>query len=1620
MKRFYDNNHALYEIIIQYTVSNTVVHSLLILIEYFVCILPYSVSSVHRINCFKQLYTYHFIDKYLSIYSRIKYELIDKNNVYSSPYYFIILSVNVISLALFVVMRIFYKRRNTISIIEKILVNYYNIIYFRYFSFLFLDVNVFAFLSFLVNKSLYDHAFVSVLLLLFLSFYYIIHFLFILNYSIYFRISNHKVLKNPLNYPYDPFSYHYEKLFFIYKMIIAFESNYIYLNNGKVSYITVFFNGLIIVYGIFLFLDIVIPNLFKNVNVIATYTNSTLNNIRKFCLSVNCYIIIISLLFQKVNINYFDIALTILGLLCGFTFCFCVWNYYEKPTILYNPQCIEEELILYVFSNYQEKNNKDNKEQIIELQDIIITNIQTFHLTHCNNKECLACELIKNNDENVFEKLLKIYLITQKKKTFKYYLILLLYHKIQNNIYQFFKNYFVLINESRLKTPIILRNTIIFYVNCQLAKENISTHTFLYDNFNISKFNSKLKKCLDSIKVFINQSIELKTADRVITISKELNFLQEDLIKIINKMDLKVGGSANEGNTYKDKEVSKMIDQNKKNIASVCQYNLTISRFILETLLNTRFVQLNPLNIEILEDYFSYHFQNDKIIILSYNLNYVKNKINKAFTVIKITGYDDNSNTSLCDYFPKTLQKEGIKKLFKEIKYYKNGETGLFEYVILKNNYLEYIKYNFELASTIINNSLILYGHYSLDHDKLIILKNNKIEHNIGNLEILNFSRIIGQLFLLKPSYLEIINKNSTKRVTLKLLFKNIVSQDKTFQEIIDEEEDKKPTSDFCDQFRGEFSYEYLKTNLVPIFDSIQNVFLGEEYEKYQNELNKIKETLKKRQSRHFVLLFTKKMEINQNHCLYSVSFASSGNTFLFKNTRASKQGTFDMNDISNLEEEIVDTDNNNFFKDYNLIQFSNSSVNEQSISDRVSSTLINSTKSEREDNTTKEMIKTETRNLTIMSYISLSLNIILIFICFIFLITQINQTSDLKTVNNLFVNFKTLKADFGKVFSSVLSQICLGPTPLHKTCENPFQEFISDYQHNKLKFEDYDVFDYFLHETKFNINALKELYSLFKRKLYDYKDNNFLAILDSEVVYFSFEQKPGELVLLTETKGFDNAIMTFINSLLIIIDEINEGKSFREVPLKFITLIDKTLLLENIQNQNLNHLQHELYKIFSNFINFSLGFNYGVEIIESRFNHLRNSNNVLTWCFIFLLIGFNLILTMINTKNIQIATTVFKKIICTVFYKFESPEFKEYLLKKIDNLIDLSYLYSKQPSIIIKQITKTQKRLSRQETKKGKEAKKVSQEYDIKQKSQEEQMFIQSINKKSYQMLYFHKEIMFPLYLKNTLFFSVYIIVIAICDIVLVSNFSHVFQYFDYSIANINLYTSIYSDFSLTYVNRLLNITDENLAEILKQKIEEDGIVNFFLRNSLEYYSQVKHLRKKRGYKSIGEYLSTTCQGLYETIEDESILSYHTLNGLTSSDKKYKLQQLACEELHLLLYDEAIFSFEDYFTVLQNIHNKSKSKKYEDMYKLITDHELYSAYLHIVFFFRPILSFYLNKVLTPNILHQFQNYVRYVWIYLILNIIFEIILFVLNKKLIVGELNIIKNDLLLFDKCVS
>ena len=89
-------------------------------------------------------------------------------------------------------------------------------------------------------------------------------------------------------------------------------------------------------------------------------------------------------------------------------------------------------------------------------------------------------------------------------------------------------------------------------------------------------------------------------------------------------------------------------------------------------------------------------------------------------------------------------------------------------------------------------------------------------------------------------------------------------------------------------------------------------------------------------------------------------------------------------------------------------------------------------------------------------------------------------------------------------------------------------------------------------------------------------------------------------------------------------------------------------------------------------------------------------------------------------------------------------------------------------------------------------------------------------------------------------------------------------------------------------------------------------------------------------------------------------------------------------------------------------------------MYRLIIDDSLYRAYLHIFYYLRPVMYYFTKGQLTPIILRKFQSYLTIVWIYLILNIVLESLLFASNKLLIVRELDKIKRYLFLFDKCVG
>ena len=63
---------------------------------------------------------------------------------------------------------------------------------------------------------------------------------------------------------------------------------------------------------------------------------------------------------------------------------------------------------------------------------------------------------------------------------------------------------------------------------------------------------------------------------------------------------------------------------------------------------------------------------------------------------------------------------------------------------------------------------------------------------------------------------------------------------------------------------------------------------------------------------------------------------------------------------------------------------------------------------------------------------------------------------------------------------------------------------------------------------------------------------------------------------------------------------------------------------------------------------------------------------------------------------------------------------------------------------------------------------------------------------------------------------------------------------------------------------------------------------------------------------------------------------------------------------------------------------------------------------------------FILRTLIKNSNTSQFSYYLKYVWIYLVLNIIMETLLFLLNKAYVVKQLSNNREYLLLFEKCIA
>lgn len=1605
------NNSILYGFFIKYTISNQVIHYILIIGEYFFFIFPYVINSGNKLSYFNKKYEQTKLEDSVLLFGRIK-TIFTKETIKPSdclsPYILSLLIILVIFLIMYYFLLAFYSKKVFFDMLLRVMVNIYNLIIYRYFSFFFIDAMTFSALALSTATHEYYTTAISYVLFGLQAIYFSTILLFISNYSVYIKIANKQIVKSQMNYPFDTFSSEYEKLMLLFKIIISYEANYSYLVKDYVYNINYLLNIVIIIMSIFMLVEIVYKNVFLNINLVIIYTNFNLNSLRKFIISFNCFVALLTVVYKARTMTA-QLIIIILSLFLGACAEYIIWVYTERPKIYDFRDEVNEEIVVYLFSKSFTLGTKAIKNNNLAFYEKIMSIVQTNHIIHCADPStCIMCKKIKDLDVSVYEKLYFLYKYNLKNKrvdgkksiSYHHYLIKLFYSKIRGKTYKFYKNFFYLLNNKNLKLPVSIQNTLSFLVNDTMEIENETGNIYLRILIDLSTFNKDLTVLLKRCKNFIEQNPNLKTADELLEISRQLSHQQSFLFDMLNAIEKR---AQNSKQSIKAKENLKSITDitNQKNIQSVAKYNLTLSRYIIETVLNNKYKKIPPLNIESLEEYLSFHFIHDKILILS-----TKIEDHKLFEVVKSTGFLGRDKVKfLSDFFPKKFQKAGNEKMFKTVNFNINNLNGVFEYIINKKDCVEHFKLNFELAKTIIDNKIMIYGNYSSFYDKIIILRINTNNNSIGvdadKVEVVTYSKAICKLFLIKTIYIEIFNHLKNHFLNLSNIFHSIKFQNK---------DDSVMYLLHC-----KFSYNHLYKTFCGLSEQIFQNFGSLTYEgvNLQEDMEKIKTSFQKKMNKSLNIVMTKLFPVSKT--CYAFSLEIDHHTPR-KDSVKKELSIIDEKTLgSSSAGENVKAQDSIPAKNFMMSQYSGSSgTNNNSYASSSSMSNKNSTLNQ-ETNKATVLIKKETKKISLVSLTIFGLNFFLILLCLIFLFVQISQTNQLKLVNTFYFDFKSLRLKFNNIFYTVTSCVDLCPSPDETNCENVFMKFLDNYQ-KVIDFTEFPIKEVIYYEMTSKVNTLKNFYSNFKISLQGKSFKKFSTLLDREIQYYSIQQLSNDISPVVQTITFEQELQMYINSLYILIERKSSGDVFNE-PFYIYTYEDSRFDFKNYKSGYFTEIQHEIFKLFTNYGYYAASFDEGEKVIENEFTSLRKTNLVFSILIMCLLLLLNTVILGINIKNLNIASYLFKKLICSLIFRVEQEALRNYLMKKFESLIQLSLMYKKNPSTLIQNIALEQSKYNKDVLRSQALLANSTSSHDIPHETEDEKKFYASLTDTSYHMLFFTNQILFPLYLKNIGFFVIYYIIAGIFDIVLIVTITTVYAYQDYVTYNYEFQKYLYSTISIVHLFRLINTTETSYAVGQNIEIADDGIVNPYLRNTFNFYNKFTFYQQQKNYIKITDYYANSCDTVYATAKDDVFEAFIEEYGKGGD---YKLQSLICKNLHFDQFDSMYFIFEDLITLLQNLHNKYTLRTYESLYEFENDIYLSQSYLYMYFFVRPIKENFDLNFLTPLILNKFSSYVMFVWIYMIMNIVMEIILFVFNKVFIVQELVEIQEYFFLFIQCTE
>lgn len=1608
-----------FSVIIRYSFSNKYLHFILILLEYSLLFLPSTLKST-RISLYlfnlSELSTSEYYDSstIIKLFNKFKISLDSRLPLSITIATIILLMANYYCF-FFQLDHIRSKDKSTQCYVIgcKIIVNLYDIIFFRYFSFIFIDNIIFMILK-AVYESTLTNSIVAIILFVLLSIYLFTIMTYIYNYAVMFSINNNQLCINFPKYAFNLSTIETDIYLLLLKLFISLENNFSHLIPFTLFSVTSLANIICVLLYIILPIKVLLFHYLFEFNTLKPWINLEIIMFRYFLLLFHL-LLTLSILFFSNQLSYKPLQMEeqIFYFFASFIASFLITFYLNKSlnSEIINGNISANKLLFLIAQDTQEMSANN------QFLSKIYSNMVSYHFLKCT-RICSFCQFHsspKNEEENITCKpfytythsithyIVKITKLTKKNREHNCLvmdshlndilmdILYLFYYRIKHKIFDFFSYYSSF--KRKYGKHILLINNMELFINCCLEEEGgmKSDKIFFKEIFSFFEMNQMIYDVLTPLLTYISSNNQKNTSDQLVSLSYKLNQIRNKVLSVLVKVE---------------KQENPSQDYLKKTIRNALSYELTISQFIMESLLNESYNQITPLNIDMLEEYFTHHFNNDKLLIMTVSFS---DKIKELIEckIIKFTGsIYKKENEMLSDYFPHFIKQEGnelFKKMLFEYKHKNKRKDnrvnyaitnndleskGTFRFIMQNSYYLDYFYYEYYLSPQIQNltHYLLLYGFYSIEYTSIILLEQE--EDNNKN-KVVGFSKSIKDVICFRAKWLSILSNNKMK-IYLEDIFSKV--------RLISNQKGECATKDNNIEYECEISYVKYKLKIM-------------EYYNYLQELNEIKRQDKEMKS------ISKAIQSIDEKCHLSLQYKLKL-LFRISSTQAvfclikRDQETILKEQFSNIHQTIQFSLNQ-----YRTVNLSSSSCQERSGS-KFTSHLIKYEEDKKRIKDQKEC-KVKKKKKQLYSILTIMLSLSLIVLCLIFLIAEISITKQLQQITNVFIQYKTIKMAFASLYISFSSSLCYTFSRNSQTCTNSIKRYSKVYHEYglppELSFEEYLLFE-IQNKTVFLQTLLLKL----KNLIYMLNEDDILGILSSRMNYSSLDSYIiGNSLKQVETElTFEEGFRIYLNNYAIIANE-----NYLDIPYYIISLEEEYRFnLEHLiyQKREIENVELKIYEIIMNYLSLESLLRSHQTTILNKFTFLQQQN--INYLIIFMIIAFilALLLDFLSRRNILIGYQLFREIITQINTKIYCPQSKAYIENKLSDLITLSCCYINDPNVIISKIRDKEikhhtdsiiKLKAQNQTNTPDTSKKNL--IEIGSRLEAEPYFRKRNTKKDK----IYNTIISPFLNVNLYFFLAYFITIIIIDIVLIIDFNQLFQTFDYILWNCHMENWLYNDIIYTQMIFQINTTEGILKPFINHKSEGDDLITSLLRISFGYHRNIINYQSKDPdkYTPLSSFFEYDCDKVMQKIADPYFAQLEKTTNKTYS----VFPAFICKHFNLLHLEGFEFIYRDILTRIQSLFYQYKGNNtYSHLAKFSTAEETIDIYIMELFFVKPLRRYYTIYILTPLIESEFTVYKVFVIIYLVINSLLECIIFLVIKKLIVDKLTRIQENLFMLKKC--